>query len=890
MLPKKALLLVLLLVLIVPLTSLVAQSQPTVSIALPINMKTVLDLQGDIFSDFEKANNVSVYVNYVDADIPPMAGGIDAYLDAIAKYAAAADVLYFQSSGVTDAVTRAGYLLDLSPLTSADSSLNSSDFTPAAWNSMQWDGGLWGLPISLDATMLIYDPSAFDKAGLSYPNDHWTMDDLANAAKALSQTDSNGNVTVPGLAAFGDIPALFRSLYGKNFFDDSGNPNFADPALEDILSKWQDMVSSGYVGSSFSSGANQPPMRIMNSIGLGFPLDSNQPQPQAVALPGGKVGLSVDALAISSGTTQPELAYKLAEYLTNSAAFVSGPFNGIPARQSLASQQSAPQGNLTVVGGGSSSTSGSSSGDSGNNGGVTFSIGKLSSPAAQAALTQLLPDALTLSELGYGDYVNAALNALSQGTDAHTALQQEETQAVADLQSAAARKSSVSVIVATPPPPVVLAPGKIALKFGIEGNIQPIPNLDQWQQMAADFSSSDPNVGEITYDTDPRGASQFAQKDDCFYLNANAVPDLDETTILNLDPYLEADTSFDQSDVLNGVMAQLQKDNHTWAYPLTIQPQTLRYNSDIFQKAGVPDPSNGWTISQFTDALKALKTYLNTAPFDPHDLDGESLMMLIAAYGGLPIDYRTNPATINFTDPATISAIQQVLDLAKNGYMTYQQLAGGKFRVISISSGSQEAITTDALLGFRQIKGGGTDPFRVAAFPTGTYNGVSYTIGTGYISATSQNPDACYRWLTYIAQHIDVLNEMPARLSQVKADQSANASFYASYAQLLQDSKTIVFPAAGSINSIGDFIIQFWLNRAFDNYVQNNADLTSELTNAQNDATAFQQCVQALPPAEQTDGVVGKTINTKITDCAKAADPSVADLFAPAPATSANGG
>jgi hypothetical protein len=44
-------------------------------------------------------------------------------------------------------------------------------------------------------------------------------------------------------------------------------------------------------------------------------------------------------------------------------------------------------------------------------------------------------------------------------------------------------------------------------------------------------------------------------------------------------------------------------------------------------------------------------------------------MMLIAAYGGLPIDYRTTPATLNFTDPATISAIQQVLDLAKNGYI-----------------------------------------------------------------------------------------------------------------------------------------------------------------------------------------------------------------------------
>ena len=135
-------------------------------------------------------------------------------------------------------------------------------------------------------------------------------------------------------------------------------------------------------------------------------------------------------------------------------------------------------------------------------------------------------------------------------------------------------------------------------------------------------------------------------------------------------------------------MAQLQKDNHTWAYPLVIQAQTMSYNAQIFQQAGVPAARKRLDdLDQFSDALRPLKDYLNNEPFVPNDFNGESLMMLMAAYGGLPIDYRTTPATLNFTDPATVDAIQQVLDLAKNGYIKYSPLAGGGgFRIVTATA------------------------------------------------------------------------------------------------------------------------------------------------------------------------------------------------------------
>jgi ABC-type glycerol-3-phosphate transport system substrate-binding protein len=316
----------------------------------------------------------------------------------------------------------------------------------------------------------------------------------------------------------------------------------------------------------------------------------------------------------------------------------------------------------------------------------------------------------------------------------------------------------------------------------------------------------------------------------------------------------------------------------------------MNYNANIFEQAGVPLPENGWTIDQFNDALRTLTDYLDEQAFVPNDLNGESLMMLMAAYGGLPIDYRTTPATINFTDPATVDAVQQVLDLIKSGYIKYESTAsGGGFRIVMVDSDSPNAISTDALGGFRRIFGGpnGSNPVRLVSFPSGVYNGASYNIGTGYISATAQNPDACYRWLSYIAQHVDILGSMPARLSQITDPAFAtalgdNVAFYQQYAQVLADPNTIVFPSAGGGNTnVSDFIIQFWLNRAFDNHVSNNADLAAELNDAQTYATAFQDCVAALPPSQapQSNGPGLISINQGIIDCANTADPSLEALF-----------
>ena len=43
------------------------------------------------------------------------------------------------------------------------------------------------------------DPALFDQAGLTYPDASWTLEDVAHAARTLTQYDSSGAVSIPGM-------------------------------------------------------------------------------------------------------------------------------------------------------------------------------------------------------------------------------------------------------------------------------------------------------------------------------------------------------------------------------------------------------------------------------------------------------------------------------------------------------------------------------------------------------------------------------------------------------------------------------------------------------------------------------------------------------------------
>jgi len=265
-------------------------------------------------------------------------------------------------------------------------------------------------------------------------------------------------------------------------------------------------------------------------------------------------------------------------------------------------------------------------------------------------------------------------------------------------------------------------------------------------------------------------------------------------------------------------------------------------------------------------------------------------LILIAAYGGVPLDFRTNPVTINYTDPANIAAIRQVLDLAKQGYIQYQELGSLGNSEVNSPSVSKPAITDGYLssLGDPGFNDPSQDTYKPVAYPHGTqYAGITYGVTFAAISATSKNPDACYRWISTLAKHPELFSGMPARRSLIN-DPALSASqgkeivaMYNAVDTQLRNSNTLVFPDQIGNNDPTSFLLQHWLYEAFDSYVLHKGDLDSALKDAELFAKGFQDCAKTLPPYDPSSQDSSNAYYKAFAACASKIDSRLSSMFQP---------
>lgn len=869
---------------LVSVTALQAQNPITISLAIEGFRR---DLLQDPIAQFE-AENPGIKINLVS--LPPQStfgvsnvDSFNTYLDEIATLASSADVMVVDSGQLSLASTRAGYFLDLGPLIRADMNLDTADFYEVMWQSFQWDGGFWALPLGGNLIGLVYDPAAFDAAGLSYPNETWTLADLENAIRVLSEVDASGNVTQSGILILGNgAGTVIPGLLDTPLFDTGtpdALPDFSSPQLEELLTQWAEILS--LAGSAGGSTEDIPlvigPSNFVGTIAGGA-------EHQFASLPGGSYGLNVSGVAVSAGTLYPEASYALAKFLTSSPAATLAFFSSLPARRSLTGVQNG--------------------GPGGPGGGPRIFGGQLS-PEEQAQMVENLQKAVPVSQQLFASILDSAVNSMNtNGLTARQALD-EATATLLDFQEVVLARRETAIIEVTPPPvDAPLAEGEIALKFGIQGFVEPLPNQEQWDALSESFTANDAQVGRVDYEVlgGPRNNDLTTITDsvDCFYQGSNIVPSADLSLLLPLDPLLNSDPDFDPNDMAGNVLAQMQQNGMTWGMPLHIQPQTLYYLPEAFANAGLFEPYVGWTVADFENALRALKTSPEDAtPFESRGFDGTYLLTLIAAYGGLPLDYRTSPVTVNFTDPATVEAIRQVLNLVWEGYISYNDLAqtGGFVVTIAENTGNPVPMYTEQFLGggfFRNVvvEGGNVPQYKMVGFPEGTqYKAIAYGVGGAYISAKTQYAEACYRFIKALAQQTDLLPGMPARRSRINSPELAVAqgeeaiAFYNSVDAAMQDASTITFPIAsgGNVTISGESLVTYWLYRVFDRYVNDETgslDLEKELEDAQTYALGYLECIKDIPPFEGTGGGPARfDYLSQFFECSVQVDPPTSERF-----------
>ena len=85
----------------------------------------------------------------------------------------------------------------------------TSGFNQTALNAFKYEGKQYGIPNSFSTVMLFYNKNLFDKAGIAYPTDDWTWDDMEAAGKKIRALGS-------------DIFGLYRPLSFHEFYKAAG--------------------------------------------------------------------------------------------------------------------------------------------------------------------------------------------------------------------------------------------------------------------------------------------------------------------------------------------------------------------------------------------------------------------------------------------------------------------------------------------------------------------------------------------------------------------------------------------------------------------------------------------------------------------------------------------
>lgn len=238
----------------------------------------------------------------------------------------------------------------------AASGVARDDFIPALIDAFTFDGTTYGIPKDFNTLGMFYNTDLFDQAGLEYPNDDWTWDDLKEAAGKLTDL-SDANKPVYGFCTPADpgrFPAfVFQnggSVMNNDFSDTTLDSEAAILATEFYTSFRAENIGAtpadlgeGWQGTLFGKG--QCAMVYEGGWLIPYLRDQFPNTKYSVVLPpAGPAGegnlIFTVAWSISANTQNPEAAWKVMEFLTNENSQTSVLESGFALPSRIALQDS----------------------------------------------------------------------------------------------------------------------------------------------------------------------------------------------------------------------------------------------------------------------------------------------------------------------------------------------------------------------------------------------------------------------------------------------------------------------------------------------------------------------------------------------------------------------
>ncbi len=716
------------------------------------------------------------------------------------------------------------YFLNLQPFVDSAEGYREDDFWPDTLSACRdQNGNQLGIPVQIGVNGIYYAQAALSDRDYPFPEVGWTMEEMRHLLEEISQSAEVDSA--PVIADAGG--SLILAQVEQHLMRQAGviNPHL----LQEEIAWYLDLVRTNRINLHYSSQSETPELQnnqpLIRSGGLNesfadkyifvpYPVFSETPQLKTTPA-------WVNCAWISTGSQNPQAAWTWIDFLSHHLLTESAEKGALvlpPARSSLTENEyweTLPSGYESTL---------------------RFALDHAfyAQPDSDKAAVSF-----ALQEYAAG------------GTDFAAAFEAAQME-LESFTSEVFPDSTAEIVIFPQPEEEQPGPGTIlyyANVFHPAGVMMMDAAVEAFNDSQSAVTVSWSN--QVLQTETQTHFSGLSENYDCFTtLSPDWASDYSEQ-LLDLEPFLDADTEGFLEDFFPAQVALFQDQGMTIGLPAAGEVGLLAYNIDLLQELGLPLPQNNWTFESFIDLASAVSS--TTAGEIRYGFAGYGGDWLLLNGKGINrSDLISDPLSVNFDTPQ-LNAYLQWLKAQQNTNM-FLPVVDGDYQAVKekIISGQVAFWQTQAgteKYSFAWEVNPEID-FEVGVIPLPKTSAGSWidpsTIYGHYISKTSRNTQGCWTWFKYLTVHPGAFAGVPTRSSVLESpawEEIVGEKTAEVYRQALSQSNSV----QAEMQTLEDYRILTsfggFLDRAV-NTVLKGGDPGQVLTETQYKADLYAACIQ----------------------------------------------
>jgi len=337
---------------------------------------------------------------------------------------------------------------------------------------------------------------------------------------------------------------------------------------------------------------------------------------------------------------------------------------------------------------------------------------------------------------------------------------------------------------------------------------------------------------------------------DCFWSTCSAtMPELRQVA-LNLQLFADADPTLSLDDYLPWALEWVRYGGNLWGLPAGVNVEVLWYNRTLFDEAGLPYPENDWSwddvfliARKLAGRDKGGQYYGFIIPCDAR------IIHVFEAIGGPLVDESPAPPTFRFDAPKAVAAAQQLRSLVQDEVIPIPEQSKeypGQ-NLYTLIWANRVGMWAEPAQGYQALD------FHPAPLPQPSRCQRSWVSSAYYIAADTPHAEACWEWLRFLSERIPDTSTLPPRHSLLTSDafsEQVGEDAQAVYLEALECKDWIRFRGRESLPRYAEGALYTWLRQALGEILWQGADAQATLSEAQQQAEAYLDCLRQRPDQE----------------------------------------